>query len=84
MSEEELYTCSCGHIQKINPHLTTELSKGIICANCPSCSKGIILFKCKSCDHACMVEAHTVKEEEPGVFNLICSKCNKTNQYSKR
>ena len=84
MPQEELYKCSCGHIQKINPHLTTELSKGIIFANCPSCSKGIILFKCLSCDHPCMVEAHTVNEVAPGVVNLICSKCNKANQYNKR
>ncbi len=84
MSEEELYKCSCGHTQMRNPHLTTELSKGIICANCPSCSKGIIMFKCLSCDHACMVEAHTVQEEAPGVFNLTCTKCNSTDQYSKR
>ena len=84
MSEEELYKCSCGHIQKINPHITTELSKGIICATCPSCSKGIIIFKCKSCDHACMVEARTVEEVEPGVFDLTCSKCDKTNRYKAK
>ena len=84
MSQEELYTCSCGHTQMSNPDLITAISKGIVTANCPSCSKGIILFKCLSCDHVCMVEAHTVNEVAPGVVNLICPKCNNTTQFNKR
>lgn len=86
MSQEtELYNCSCGHIQMGNPDLITTITKkGIVHANCPSCSKGIILFKCLSCDHVSMVEAHTVNEVAPGVVNLICPKCNNTNQFNNR
>ena len=84
MSQEtELYKCSCGHIQMGTPDLLKKISKGIVTANCPSCSKGIILFKCRSCDHISMVEAYTVKEAAPGVVNLICSRCNNTNQFNK-
>ena len=84
MSQEaELYKCSCGHIQMGRPDLIKKISKGIVTANCPSCSKGIILFKCQSCDHVCMVEAHTVNEVAPGVVNLICPKCNNSNQFTK-
>jgi|COG998Drversion2_1049125.scaffolds.fasta_scaffold441925_1 hypothetical protein len=81
--ETELYKCSCGHIQLGNPDLIKEISKGIVTANCPECSKGMILFKCLSCDHICMVEARTVNEVSPGVVNLICTKCNNTNQFNK-
>jgi hypothetical protein len=85
MSQEtELYECSCGYIHMGNPDLMTALSKGIVEANCPSCSKGIILFKCLSCEHVSMVEARTVKEAAPGIVNLICPKCNNTNQFNKR
>ena len=80
----ELYKCSCGHIQMGNPDLITKISKGIVCANCPSCSKGIILFKCLSCENISMVEAHTVTEAAPGVVNLTCPKCNNSNQFNKR
>jgi len=84
MSQEELYTCSCGHTQMGYPDLITKIPKGPVTANCPSCSKGIILFKCLSCDHLSMVEAHTVNEAAPGVVNLICPKCNNTTQFNKR
>ncbi len=81
--ETELYKCSCGHIQPGTPHLITAISKEIVNANCPSCSKGIILFKCLSCDHISMVEVHTLNEVTPGVVNLICPKCNNTTQFTK-
>ena len=81
--ESEIYKCSCGYIHTGNPDLMTALSKGIVEAYCPSCSKGIILFKCLSCDHVSMVEARTVNEVSPGVVNLICPKCNNTNQFNK-
>ena len=81
--ENELYECSCGHIQMGNPDLITKISKGIVYASCPSCSKEIVLFKCLSCDHIGMVDARTANEVAPGVVNIICPNCNNTNQYNK-
>ena len=79
--ENELYKCSCGHVQMLTPYLIAAISKGYIKASCPSCSKEIILFKCSSCDHICMVEAHTVNEDASGNLNLICTRCDNTCQF---
>ena len=79
----ELYNCSCGHMQMGNPDLIAKISKGIVYASCPSCSKKIILFKCQSCDQIGMEEARKVNEVAPGVVNLICPRCNNTNQFKK-
>jgi hypothetical protein len=85
MSQEtELYKCSCGYIHMGSPDTIAAISEWFLDAYCPSCSKEIKLCKCQSCDHVCMVEARRMNEVAPGVVNVICPKCNNTNQVKKR